>query len=75
VVRPEVSFAPKEPWPAEAKVTIGMLLRVERPGGKTHYLNDEDVAIELAVMGARVTFLDGERPLGEPREVPLIHDC
>jgi hypothetical protein len=75
IIRAEVSFAPNAPWPAGAKVAIGMLARVERPGGETHYLNDEDVPLERAVMSARVTFLDGERLLGDALVVPLVHDC
>lgn len=75
VVRPEVSFAPKTPWPADARVNIGVLARVERPGGEGHYLKDEDVLLEQVVMSARLTFFDGERVLGEPVEVPLVHDC
>lgn len=75
IVRPEVSFAPDAPWPAGAKVAIGMLARVERPGFETHYLKDEDVPLERAVMSARVTFLDGERLLGDPLVIPLVHDC
>lgn len=75
VVRPEVSFAPKVPWPADARVSIGVLARVERPGGEGHYLKDEDVPLEQAVMSVRLTFFDGERVLGDPLEVPLVHDC
>jgi len=74
-VRPEVSFAPADPWPAGAKVTVGVLARVERPGGGSHYLKDQDVPAERVVVRARVSFWDGERPLGEPSEVPLVHDC
>ena len=75
IVRPDVSFAPKAPWSEGVKVTIGMLARVERPGGEGHYLNDEDVPLDRAVLFVRVTFLDGERSLGDPLEVPLLHDC
>lgn len=75
VVRPEVAFAPRGPWPAGAKVTVGMLVRVERPGGETHYLRDDEVDPDRAVMTARVTFLGGGRPLGEPLEVPFVRDC
>lgn len=75
VVRPEVSFAPRDPWPTGARVSLGVLLRVERPGGVSHYLMDDDVPLEQADMTARVTFLDGDRVLGDPLEVPLVHDC
>jgi hypothetical protein len=75
VVRPEVSFAPNAPWPAGGEVAVGVLLRVERPGGKTHYLMDEDVDVERAEMAVRVTFLDGERVVEAPRQVPLVKDC
>lgn len=75
VVRPEVSFAPTAPWPAEAKVSVGVLFRIERPGGQTRYLMDEDVPIEQVGVSGRVTFLDGERALGDPQDVSLVHDC
>ena len=75
VVRPEVAFAPKDPWPAGAEVAIGMLVQVTRPGGEVRYLRDKEVAPEQAVMRARVTFLDGDLPLGDPHEVPLVRDC
>jgi hypothetical protein len=75
VVRPEISFAPNEPWPADAKVTIGMLVRVERPGCESCYVNDVDIEIGRSVMGGRVTFFNGEQVIGEPHEVPLVHDC
>jgi hypothetical protein len=75
VVRPEIAVAPAAPWPAGSKATIGVLLRVERPGGTSRYLMDEDVDVERAEMAVRVTFLDGERVVGEPREVPLVKDC
>ena len=75
VVRPEVAFAPRDPWPAGAEVSIGVLVQVERPGGEARYLHDNEVAPEQAVMRARVTFLDGDRPLGDPHEVPLVRDC
>ncbi len=75
VVRPEISFAPNAPWPADAKVSVGVLLRGERPGVESYYLKDEDVVIERAVMGARITFLNGEQIVGDPLDVALIHDC
>ena len=52
-----------------------MLVQVDRPGGEARYLRDEEVAPEQAVMRARVTFLDGDRPLGDPLEVPFVRDC
>lgn len=75
VVRAEVSFAPKSPWHEGAKVAIGMLLKGERTNGQTYYLIDEDVVLERAVMRCRLTFLDGDRIVGEPHEVPFVHDC
>jgi len=75
VGRLEVSFAPKAPWDAGAKVAIGMMIRVERPGGEGHYLNDQDVVIERAEMRVKVTFLAGEIVVGEPMDVPYVHDC
>ena len=56
-------------------MVIGMLARVERLGGEAQYLKDEDVPLERTVMRARVTFLDGERWMGDPLEVLLVHDC
>ncbi|HVK07598.1 MAG TPA: hypothetical protein VM597_02360, partial [Gemmataceae bacterium] len=67
--------APREPWAAGAKVTVGILLRVERAGAAARYVRDEEVAPERAAMRARVTFLDGDRLLGEPLEVPFVRDC
>lgn len=75
VVWPEISVAPNPPWTTGDQIAIGMLVRVERPGGGSNYLKDEDVAVERVVMGARVSFLDGERLLGDPHEVSLVHDC
>jgi hypothetical protein len=75
VVRPEIAFAPRDPWPTGAEVAIGMLVQVDRPGGGSHYLRDNEVAPDQAVMRARVTFLDGDLPLGNPLEVPFVRDC
>lgn len=75
IVRPEIAFAPQGPWPAGAKVALGMLLLVNRGGEPTRYVRDEEVNPERAVMRARVTFLDGDRPLGDPLELPFVRDC
>ena len=75
VVRPEIAIAPRPPWHAGTRATIGVLVRVERPGGEARYLRDEEVAPDRAVMTARVTFLDGDRPLCDPLDVPLVRDC
>ncbi|HZV03688.1 MAG TPA: hypothetical protein VE999_01230 [Gemmataceae bacterium] len=75
VIRPEIAFAPQAPWPPEAKVALGMLIKVHRPGGEARYLDDKDVTPEQAVMRARVTFLDGELQLGDPLEVAFVRDC
>ncbi len=75
VVRPEIAFAPKEPWPAGAEVTLGMLMQVDRAGGETRHLRDEEVNPDQAVMRGRVTFLTGDSPLGDPLEVPFVRDC
>jgi hypothetical protein len=56
-------------------VALGVLVQVDRSGGETRYLRDEEVAPEQAVMRARVTFLAGDRPLGDPLAVPLVRDC
>jgi hypothetical protein len=74
VVRPEIAVAPEAPWPGEGKANVGVLLRVVRAGGETHYLMDEEVDLGRMVMSARFTFLDGERVVQE-QEVPLVHDC
>src|SRR5438445_359125 len=57
VVRPEIAFAPRDPWPPEAAVALGMLVKVHRPGGEARYLGDKDVSPENAAMRATVTFL------------------
>jgi hypothetical protein len=75
VVRPEIAFAPKEPWPAGADVTLGMLLLVDRAGSETRYLRDEEVNPDQAVMRGRVTFLKGDSQLGDPLEVSFVRDC
>lgn len=74
-VRPEISFAPKEPWHTGDRIAVGVLLRVERAGGEGHYLQDKDVVIERAEMGSWITFLNGEQIVGDPLAVPLVHDC
>jgi len=75
IVRPEISIAPSAPWPAGAAFSIGLLVRVERPGGEAHDLMDEDVPAEKATMMVKVTFLEGDRMIGVPLEVPLVRDC
>ena len=75
VVRPEIAFAPGQPWPAGAGVALGMLVRLDRPGEDTRYLRDEEVNLGGAVMRGRVTFWEGDRRLGEPLEVPFVRDC
>jgi hypothetical protein len=75
VIQPEIAFAPHAPWPSGARVTLGMLIKVHRPGSEARYLADKEVAPEQAVMRAKVTFLDGDVPLDEPLEVPFVHDC
>jgi hypothetical protein len=52
-----------------------MLVEVRRPGSEARYLGDQDVAPEQAVMRARVTFLEGDLPLGDPLDVPFVRDC
>jgi hypothetical protein len=75
VIRPEIAFAPHAPWPPGAKVALGMLITVHQPGGEDRYLGDKDVTAEQAVMRARVTFLDGDRQLGDPLDVAFVRDC
>jgi hypothetical protein len=75
VVRPELAFAPDSPWPADAKVAVGMLVRVERAGSESRYLYDKEINLEQVVMAGRVTFFNGEQVMGEPHELPFVHDC
>ncbi|MFO0844164.1 MAG: hypothetical protein U0797_17475 [Gemmataceae bacterium] len=75
VVRPQIALAPRAPWAGGAKVAIGMLLEVHRPGREVTFLADQEVPAEQAVMRAKVTFLAGDAPLGEPLEVPFVRDC
>jgi len=76
VVRPQIALAPEGRWPVGARVAIGMLLEVHRPGRReVSFLLDKEVAAELAVMRARVTFLKGNSALGKPLEVPFVRDC
>jgi hypothetical protein len=70
-----VSLAPRELWHPDEKVSVGVLLRGERPGGERYYLMDADVEVERVVLRARITFLDGDRSVGEPLDVTLAHDC
>ncbi len=75
VVRPEIAFAPRAPWPSGATVTLGMLVKVHPPVGEDLYLGDKDVTPEQADMRARVTFFDGDLQLDDPLEVLFVHDC
>jgi hypothetical protein len=75
VVRPEIAFAPRDPWPPGAAVALGMLVKVHRPGGEARYLGDKDVSPEKAAMRATVTFLDGDLQLGDPLAVSFVRDC
>jgi hypothetical protein len=75
VVRPEIAYAPKEPWSVGAEVALGMLFRVDRSGNETRYLRDDEVNPDQAVMLGRVTFLNGVNPVGDPLEVPFVRDC
>jgi hypothetical protein len=74
VARPEVAFAPQAPWPPGAAVAIGMLIRIDRPGGDSRYLDDTEVR-DRPDMSARVTFFDGDRQLGDPIMLPFVRDC
>lgn len=73
-VRPEIAFAPAAPWRAGASVVFGMLVKVDRPGAPSRYLQDSEVR-DSPAMQLRITFLDGERQLGDPLELPFIRDC
>ncbi len=75
VVRPELSFAPDEPWHTGDRIAVGVLLQGERPGGERYYLKDADVTLERVVMSGRITFFDGDRVVGVPLDVSLVHDC
>lgn len=74
VVRLELAFAPQSPWPPGSVVTIGMLVRVYRPGDEGRYLKDREVS-DQADMHVRMTFLDGDLRLGDPLELPFVRDC
>jgi len=73
-VRLEISISPKLLHTGD-RVAVGVLLRGERPNGETYYINDEEVAIERTVMSTRIAFLNVERLVSEPLDVPLVHDC
>lgn len=74
VVRPEIAFAPPAPWPTDAAVAIGMLIRIDAPGGESRYILDTEVR-DQPKMRARITFFDGDDQLGDPLEMPFIRDC
>lgn len=75
-VRPQIAYAPEAPWVARAKVALGMLLEVHRPGrDEVAFLADGDVNPEEADMQARVTFFSGDETLGEPLALPFVKDC
>ncbi|NBO90834.1 MAG: hypothetical protein EBV06_00730 [Planctomycetia bacterium] len=75
-VRPDIAFAPKAPWSPGARVNLGMLVQVHRPG-RSHkvYLSDNAVSPNQAVMRATITFFNGENTLGKALEVPFVRDC
>lgn len=75
VLRPVLSFAPEGPWAAGAEVSVGMLVRGVRPTGEGYYLHDAGVDFDRVVMSGRLTFFDGESQIGEPQELPFVHDC
>lgn len=75
VVRPELSFAPKEPWHTGDRIAVGVLLQGERPGGERYYVKDADVTLDRVVVKARLTFWTGEQIVGESLDVTLVHDC
>ncbi len=75
VCQPEILFAPDGPWTAGTKVSIGMLIKLERTRNGSNYLADADVVPEQITMMATITFFDGRRRMGEPLEVPFVRDC
>jgi hypothetical protein len=75
VCQAEIVYAPDGPWTAGTKVSIGMLVRLQRAGGASNYLSDTAVVPEQATMMATITFFDVRRILGEPLEVPFVRDC
>jgi len=75
VCQPEILFAPDGPWNAGTNVSIGMLIKLERTRGGWNYLADADVVLAYVTMTARITFLADGRIVGEPLEVPFVHDC
>ena len=74
IVRPELTFAPEPPWRPGVVVAIGMLVKVDRPGNETRYLEDREVN-QQPDMSARMTFLDGDVQLGDPLGAPFVRDC
>lgn len=74
VARPEIAFAPAEPWPPNAAVAVGMLIRIERPGHDSRYLEDTEVRTQPDML-ARITFFAGDVPLANPLELPFVRDC
>lgn len=75
VVRPEVSFAPAEPWKVGDRVTVGVLLQGERPDGTGYYILDQDVDIERVTVNCRLTFANDDKPVGDVIDVTMEHDC
>jgi hypothetical protein len=75
VCQPEIQYAPDAPWAVGSNVAIGMLIKLEKPSGKSDYIADTMIVPEQATMSARVTFFDGDRVLGESLEVPFVRDC
>ena len=75
VGRPEVVFAPNAPWSEGVEVCIGMLARIDRPSGSRYYLLDKDISLERVEMSGRLTFFRDEQLIGEPHELPFVHDC
>jgi hypothetical protein len=71
----ELQYAPAEPWTAGTKVTLGMLLKLERSSGEVAYVMDTDIVPEKATMSATITYWDGLRRMGQPLEVPFVRDC
>jgi len=75
-VRPHLSFLPEEPWAAGTKGYVLLRLYVHRPGrAEPVFLTEGDVPVADPHMQARVTFLVGDAPLGEPFVLPFAAEC
>lgn len=75
-VRPHLSFVPEGPWTAGGTGFVLLRLHVHRPGrAEPAFLSENDVPVADPHMQARVTFLAGDTPLGDPVVFPFAAEC